>query len=361
MTTTKTITRIAKLNSEEIKLFKIIACSNDIKILTALGIKITGTFSIKQKCPIHNGDNPGAFSYNTDKCCWSCFTHHCEQKYGNDIIGLVRGVLSLSFVESIDWINKIIGSDSTNVNEVKIEVEKKKTFNTAISDARLKKLNKNHPYIKSRDFSIDTCEFFESGVLDKGKYYHHRLMIPIRDLFGNLVGITGRSIYNKNADGWYYPDRFNIDENYKKLFCKWKNYPRGLNKSTELYNIHNSKQEIKDTGICIIVEGPFDCWRLHSFGLNNVVAILGSTMSNRQIETLISCGAKHLLLALDSDKAGKEATQRIQKIFSKTIKISTIILDEKDPEQMKISDYRRIIKPQIEAIINENKDYNTNR
>lgn len=351
--------RIAKSNFDKIKNLKDIVNFHDIKILEALGIKASNGFGVKQECPVHKGDNPGAFSYNTDKCCWSCFTKHCEQKYGNDMIGLVRGVLSLSFYEAVDWIYRIVDS-----NEVVSHIERKevkKLDNKPISDARLKKLNKDHPYIKSRNFSNETCCFFESGVLDEGKYYHRRLMIPIRNISGDLVGITGRSIYDKNSDGWYYPKQFNIDEKYKKLFSKWKNYPKGLNKSIELYNIHNSKQEIKDTGLCIVVEGPFDCWRFQSFGLKNVVAILGSTMSLKQLNILTTCGATHMLLALDSDKAGKEATQRIHKIFGKTIKISTIMLDSKDPEQMNLSDYERIVKPQIESFRNENKNHNTNR
>lgn len=338
-----------KLTSDELKSFKKIACENDTKILNALGFEINGNINIQSSCPVHGGDNQTAFSYHLGKCCWSCFTHNCHRKYGNDIIGLCRGLKKTSFQETIDWIREVINSDQ--FEEVKINREQYNSlYNPPICDKRLEKLDASHDFIKLRRFSEETCKYFESGVSTGGKTYHHRLMVPIRNVAGQLVGITGRSIFDKNNDGWYYPSRFTIDDKFKKLFVKWRNYPKGFNKSIEIYNIDKACATINSTGIAVIVEGPFDCWRLHSYGLKNTVALLGSSMSLNQLALLQKCGAKKLAIALDSDDAGQAAYQRIKNLYGDKIQMSKIFLDKKDPDGLTDDEFNKYVAPQLKVL-----------
>jgi len=341
---TKTI-----LNSEEIKIFKKIACENDYKILQALGFEFNGNSSVQQECPVHGGDNPTAFSYHFGKCCWSCFTHGCHQKYGNDIIGLVRGLKQISFAESIEWIQSVIESD--DFNDFSITRNRQEIVsNKVISDGRLSKLDKSHQFIKSRGFTEKVCEFFEAGVSLNGKTYHHRLMIPIRNINGDLVGITGRSIFEKNKLGWYFPEKYTIDETYRKLYAKWRHYPKGFNKSIEIYNINNAADEIKSSGFAVVVEGPFDCWRMHMYGIKNVVGIMGSSMSNRQADLLHSVGAVKLGLMLDSDEAGTKAASKIKSLFNSRFSISKILTDNKDPDMLSLEEFNCKVLPQIKVL-----------
>ena len=338
-----------KLTSDELKAFKKIACENDTKILSALGFEVIGSSNIQSSCPVHDGDNQTAFSYHLGKCCWSCFTHGCHRKYGNDIIGLVRGLKKISFQETIDWIQEVI--ESEEFQQIKVNrSDNTQTFNQPLRDDRLKNLDPLHPFIKSRGFTESICKFFESGVSLKGKTYHHRLMVPIRNINGDLVGITGRSIFEKNLHGWHYPDSFTIDENFRRLFVKWRNYPRGFNKSIEIYNIQNACSSIDESGVAVIVEGPFDCWRFHSYGLKNTVAILGSSMSLNQINMLLKCGAKKLAIALDSDEAGQSAFKRIKNIYGDKIQIYKISMDKKDPDSLTEEEFTKYIVPQIKVL-----------
>lgn len=338
-----------RLTSDELKVFKKIACEHDAKILSALGFEINGNINIQSACPVHGGDNKTAFSYHLGKCCWSCFTHNCHQKYGNDIIGLCRGLKKMNFQDTIDWIKEVISSDQ--FEEIKINKEQYNSLhNPLICDKRLKNLDPTHDFIQLRNFSEETCKYFESGVSVSGKTYHHRLMVPIRNISGELVGITGRSIFEKNNDGWYYPSRFTIDDKFKKLFVKWRNYPKGFNKSIEIYNIDKACSSIQSSGIVVIVEGPFDCWRLHSCGLKNTVALLGSSLSISQFNLLQKCGAKTFAIALDSDDAGQAAYQRIKSLYGDKVKISKIFFDKKDPDSLTDDEFNRYITPQINIL-----------
>lgn len=343
--TTKTT---KKLSSDELREFKKIACENDTKIVQALGFEYAGGSSIQQSCPIHGGDNPSAFSYHFGKCCWSCFTHQCHKKLGNDIIGLVRGVLGLSFQDAITWIQEIINSEK--FEPFLVEREQPKIVNPVLSHDRLKKLDCKHPFIKSRGFTEEIACFFESGVSLFGKTYHHRLMVPIKNQNGDLVGITGRSIFAKNEHGWHYPKNYTISEEFRRLYVKWRNYPKGFNKSIEVYNIHNAKQSIMESGFAVVVEGPFDCWRMHSYGVKNVIAILGSSMSRRQGDILSNNGAKKLALMLDSDEAGIKASLRIKSMFNKEFDVSRILTEQKDPDSVSQEEFDSTIAPQIRAI-----------
>jgi hypothetical protein len=58
-----------RLTSDELKVFKKIACEHDAKILSALGFEINGNINIQSACPVHGGDNKTAFSYHLGKCC----------------------------------------------------------------------------------------------------------------------------------------------------------------------------------------------------------------------------------------------------------------------------------------------------
>ena len=100
----------------------------------------------------------------------------------------------------------------------------------------------------------------------------------------------------------------------------------------------------------VIVEGPFDCWRLHSCGLKNTVALLGSSLSVSQFNLLQKCGAKTFAIALDSDDAGQAAYQRIKSLYGDKVKISKIFFDKKDPDSLTDEEFNRYITPQINIL-----------
>jgi DNA primase len=103
--------------------------------------------------------------------------------------------------------------------------------------------------------------------------------------------------------------------------------PQGFRKSLELYNIDRAVKEPADKPL-VIVEGFFDCMKLHQFGMKKVVALMGSTMSSAQEELI----RKHT----NEDEAGRAGREDIAVRLSKFafVKVHTFAEDGQQPENM---------------------------
>ena len=89
---------------------RIKANRNITSILDKLGVTYNDRGNLIQAtcpCKQHGGDgnNTSAFSWRHDIGYWVCWTHHCQDSYGNDIFGLVRSVLGLDFIGAVKWIS----------------------------------------------------------------------------------------------------------------------------------------------------------------------------------------------------------------------------------------------------------------
>ena len=127
------------------------------------------------------------------------------------------------------------------------------------------------------------------GLYDR---FRGRLIFPIRDSNGRLVGFGGRAL-SPDVQPKY------LNTSQTPLFDKGGN----------LYLLDRAKQEIRRTGQAVIVEGYVDALMAHQFGFGNVVASLGTALTDRQVSQLKRY-ASELLFALDPDTAGQEATAR---------------------------------------------------
>ena len=121
--------------------------------------------------------------------------------------------------------------------------------------------------------------------------FRGRLMIPIRDDRANLVGFGGRSLDGSDP--------------------KYLNSPRTpvFDKGRILYAFHLARQSIKQAGEGVVVEGYMDAIAAHRHGFDNVVASMGTAVTEAQIRLLVAAGQR-FVLALDPDAAGQEATRR---------------------------------------------------
>lgn len=205
-----------------------------------------------------------------------------------------------------------------------------KTFDLGLAlNSKDNSLNK---LFASKDIDVDTL--YNLGLINRnGSYindvFQDRIMFPIHDIDGNVVGFTGR-IY-KNSDQAKY-----INSKESVIFKK----------GNILFNYHRAKQEIKRKKEIIIVEGNMDAIRLHSNGIQNVVALMGTSLTNEQVNIIKSLRAK-VILMLDNDEAGESATINNGNILEKSgIKPLIVRLSgEKDPDEY-------IIKNGVQAIIN---------
>ncbi|MGF1492107.1 MAG: DNA primase [Microcoleaceae cyanobacterium] len=129
-----------------------------------------------------------------------------------------------------------------------------------------------------------------------GGYYDRfrdRLMIPIRDLQGRVIGFGGRTLTDEQ------PKYLNSPET--ELF----------DKSRTLFTLDKAKQAISKADQAIVVEGYFDAIALHAAGIENVVASLGTALSLDQVRQLLRyTESKQIILNFDADSAGTRAAQR---------------------------------------------------
>jgi len=150
-------------------------------------------------------------------------------------------------------------------------------------------------YMLRRGFSMEELQAAGLVVIREDgtafDRFRGRLMIPIRDPQGHVIGFGARALGGEEP--------------------KYLNSPQTLlfDKSAVLFALDLARAEIRRTGIAVIVEGYFDAIMAHQAGFANVVAALGTSLSEAQLR-LLSRGLKRLVLALDADPAGMHAVLR---------------------------------------------------
>ena len=357
----KTMTKKStSYNQNELKLICDALCDDIDTVLEKLGIeyKQAGRM-VSMSCPIHGGDNPSALNLypegETYRGNWKCRTHGCENTFKSSIIGFIRGVLShnqlgwmkegdnsVSFSVAINFAKQILKDDFNGIKVSKTQIEKS-TFSsfvgnvatkdrpaetaTLVSRSAVKKsLNIPAQYFVNRGFSPTMLGKYDVGLCDKaGKEMYERAVAPIYDNDHKfMVGCTGRSIFNKceNCSSYHNPSMSCPDVENRWKHSKWKhNY--GFKTQNHLYNLWFAKDYIRDTKTVIVVESPGNVWKLEECGFRNSVAIFGSSLADKQKMLLDSSGAMQLILLLDNDNAGKQATDIIAKKCSRTYNIYT--------------------------------------
>ena len=140
------------------------------------------------------------------------------------------------------------------------------------------------------------------------------VVIPHYNIDGKLIGIRERTLIKENEEnGKYKPAILNY---------KMYNHPLGFN----LYNLNNSKQQIKNLKKVIVFEGEKSCLLYQSyFGIDNdiSVAVCGSSLINYQVQLLKSCGAEEICIAFDKqfqelgDDEWKRWTKKLKDINKK--------------------------------------------
>jgi len=170
------------------------------------------------------------------------------------------------------------------------------------------------------------------GFADK---FVNRLMFPITDVTGRIVGFGGRTLDEKGA--------------------KYINSPTTalFDKSNSLYGLQQGRHQIVSTQVAVVVEGYTDCIMAHQFGCGNVVATLGTSFTNGH-GRILRRYAKKAVLIFDSDIAGIEAANRALEIcLSQRIDIKIASVPEgKDPCEFLLSAGRE----QFEQLVNSAVD-----
>jgi DNA primase len=123
--------------------------------------------------------------------------------------------------------------------------------------------------------------------------FRGRIMFPIADVHGKIVGFTGRILSNDKKEAKY------VNTPETSLYRK----------SAVLYGLDRAKGEIRQKDQVVLVEGNMDVVGSHQFGVNNVVACSGTALTNEQL-MLIKRFTNNIAIAFDQDAAGNAATLR---------------------------------------------------
>lgn len=277
-------------------------------------------------CPFHNEKSP-SFSVSPDKQIFHCFG--CG--VGGNVITFVSKIEGLNFIETVQMLaeraNIQLPTLENNVDSQK-EILKDKVYKVNEFTAEFYHQNLYKPqakigqeYVKKRQLSNETLksyrigfsgkfnelyqelkkqgfgeqEILESGLVNKnenGQYidrYRNRLMFPICDARGRVIAFGGRVLDDSK------PKYINSPENIV------------YSKGRHLFGLNVAKKG--DTKKLLIVEGYMDVISLHQRGITNVVAPLGTALTEQQ-GWLLRKNTEQIVLGFDSDDAGLQAKVR---------------------------------------------------
>ena len=173
---------------------------------------------------------------------------------------------------------------------------------------------------------METLVDFGVGYCTKGTMAE-RIAIPIHNVEGEVLAYAGRYPY----------------EDLPEDTPKYK-LPQGFRKSLELFNLDRA---IKEPGPLVIVEGFFDCMKLHQHGCRKVVALMGSTLSAAQEELIKRHTNRHsqVIILLDENDAGRAGRDDIACRLAKSCFVTAHVFDQPDmePEHMSQEEVQQLI------------------
>jgi DNA primase len=280
-------------------------------------------------CPFHSEKHPSFFVY-PDQGSWHCFGA-CNT--GGDAFSFIMQKEGIDFGEALRLLAERAGVSLPSRAEPggrRDEKERLYQINEATAEyfhqllLNSKEAEKARNYVAKRGLSLETVtkfklgyslnswealkqqledigytkdELMTAGLIIEGETgvshdrFRNRLMFPICDLRGHVAGFGARA----------------LDDSLPKYI----NSPQTpvFDKSSGLYGINLAAPAVRIQDLVVIVEGYMDVITAHQNGFNNVIATMGTAVTEKQISTLKKL-TKNVVLALDADAAGKAASQR---------------------------------------------------
>jgi DNA primase len=184
----------------------------------------------------------------------------------------------------------------------------------------LRGIDGRHPYLSARGITELTAATFGIGFYGGPGLMAGRLVIPIHNKAGQLVAYCGRAL-----DG--------SEPRYR--------FPGGFPKAQVLFNGHRALAGGQQT--VIVVEGFFDCLKVHQAGFHSVVALMGAALYDRQ-RWLLTGHFRRIILMLDGDPPGRRASATIATRLAGYCPVRTIELAANtQPDQLSEQAIREIL------------------
>lgn len=312
--------------------------------------------NLKARCPFHNEKSP-SFFVSPDRDSYYCFG--CGAK--GDIFTFVQEFEGLDFFGALKMLAEKTGVVLERGSFEKRD-DKEAIFNaleaaTQFFESNLPKSKSAQDYLQKRGLTEKTIsewrigfvaddwralydyltarkftdsEIEQAGLIKRNERsfydrFRGRIMFPIRDSAGRVVGFSGR-ILSENDDG---------------KAAKYLNSPETavFNKSRLLYGFDLAKLAIKKFDYSVIVEGQMDIIMCHQAGFQNVVATSGTALTPEHLALLRRISNK-VIMAFDADKAGyNAATKAWQLALSLGMEVKIAEFSEgKDPAELILKD-----------------------
>ncbi len=301
-------------------------------------------------CPFHS-EKTGSFTVFPATQSYYCFG--CGA--GGDAITFIKNIENLDYIDAVTMLAHKAGLEMPEMKSQDANYKKKRETTLAINKEAANYFYRNLlsddgkaalEYLKNRKLKASTVKHFalgyakdswngllehlvakgfgyeqikEAGLCSRssdGRYYDYfrnRVMFPIIDVRGNVIGFGGRVL---NDDKPKY-----LNSPLTPVFDKGRN----------LFSLNNAK----DAGDSfLLAEGYMDVIALWQAGFTNAVATLGTALTSDQAR-LISRYAGEVVVCYDADTAGRNATEKAMRIFSETgIKVKILrITGGKDPDE----------------------------
>ena len=245
-------------------------------------------------CPIHRGKRDDSFRDSLTKNVFHCFA--CQAR--GDVLDFVAAMEKCSIREAALKLQHWFGvaqagarpvvsprPNPTGVPKVEL-VREKEGCNRPLGFA-LTDIDYAHPYLAQRGIDRATAVAFGVGFYAGPGLMSGCIVMPIRNEPGEIVAYAGRAVDGR-------PPKYKL--------------PFGFRKAWELFNLQRAMAAGSRT--VILVEGYFDCMRVHQAGFPGVVGLMGSSLSPEQERVLVE-RFERVMLMLDGDAAGQAATHVI--------------------------------------------------
>ena len=313
----------------------------------------------KALCPFHK-EKTSSFFVSPSKQIWHCFGACSE---GGDIFKFVMKIEGVEFADALRTLARKAG---VVLRKQDPQVQSQRNILYQICEeaseffqGELQKNNQVLEYLKNRGLKLQTIKDFKIGYASNdwrtlythltelgykpediekaglivgnpksearnSKHYdrfRNRIMFPIADLNGQIVGFSGR-IYGKEDE----------------KTAKYVNTPETLiyNKSRIIYGLDKAKLEIRKKDQAILVEGQMDLIMTHQTGTKNAVAVSGTALTPDHLQ-ILKRYTENLVFCFDADTGGESATKRAiatAQQFDFNIKVALLPQDKKDPAEI---------------------------
>ncbi len=302
-------------------------------------------------CPFHDDHTP-SMSVSRERQVFKCFV--CNK--GGNVFKFVQEYENISFGEAVKKVADKVGIPLDYVYTKKVNTKYSLDYEIMDFASKIFQNNLNSKegveakkYLEQRNITDNIIKEFQIGLSLKDKKYLYnvlikknydlnklddlglinkngldgydrfvsRIMIPITNLDGKVVGFTGR-IYNTEDPAKYINTK--ETEIYKK--------------GSIIFNYYNAKNYIRESKCAILVEGNMDAIRMYSSGIRNVLALMGTTLTKEQIGILKKLRVP-IILMLDNDNAGSIATINIgDELLKNNLNVKVVRLKgAKDPDE----------------------------